>query len=132
MHSTNRKLCPAVTLANSGTTYVYDSTSTHETGYTAAPGTQRGKRVGYALKGSIKVGNQAVTLKFQMLSGNAGTSADWEDESGGAIALTASTTYPFVWRPQGTDYRCIIVNGGTGPDALVVSVALIPLEEVES
>lgn len=91
------------------------------------PSRERCEYVGYKVTGTIKVGNQAVTLKLYALTGAAGTSADWEVESSGSIALSASTTYPVEWTPLGNDFLLEVLAGAAAPNSLVANLRLIPL-----
>lgn len=89
-----------------------------------APGPNRGALGRALVTGTIKVGNQAVTVLEQMLTGNAGTSADWETETTGTIAIAASGTQPIEWKPRGADWRLRIDAGATGPDTLIVRLSV--------
>lgn len=111
--------------ANSGTVYPLDSTCRTIAAPTAAPGVYRKHWGGAIVRGTIKNGNQAVTLYEEVLTGNAGTSADWETETGGTISIAASSTTPVEWKPSAPDFRLRLVAGGTAPDSLVCNLEVL-------
>jgi hypothetical protein len=92
-----------------------------------APGPWRGKLVPAIVRYSIKSTTENVTLDEQVLTGVAGTSADWESQGtdGTAQTITAGTTAIREFKPLGHDWRLLITAGATGPTALVVVGELI-------
>lgn len=123
---------PTCSTGNNATSFLVDSTTGFVTAPSATPGPFRGRWATFGVKGTIKVGDQPVTLSLKALTGSAGTSADWETENTGTVVLSASTTYPIRWRPQGADFQASILNGATGPSALIAHLELVPVEEVET
>lgn len=115
--------------ANSGDVYPLDTTCRTIATPAAAPGPYRKQWPNGRVFATIKNGNQAVTVTLELLTGNAGTSADWETDttatSGGVIALVASTTQVISWFPASSDYRIKVTAGGTAPDSLVCDIKVV-------
>lgn len=64
---------------------------------------------------------QNVTLLLEVLTGNAGTAADWEAQGApGTVAVTAGTTATGEFKPLAPDWRIRILAGATAPATLVV------------
>lgn len=74
----------------------------------------------------VRNGDQAVTVKFEIKTGTADTSADWEEDSdapdSGSSTVAASTTVPFEWKPSAPDWRLRILAGADNPSSLVCTV----------
>jgi hypothetical protein len=90
------------------------------------PSTDRWKFAGFGVEGVINVGDQDVTLERCMLSGIAGTSADWKIEPGGYFTLPKSKVFPLRWQPVGNDFRLRVIAGATAPSALITDIKLVP------
>lgn len=110
--------------ADSGTVYPIDSTAIGVATPAAAPGPLRALMEGARVAFVVRNGDQQVTVYQDILTGNAGTSADWETESGGTTVVAASSTQPFEWRPTARDFRVRVVAGANNPDSLVVHVTI--------
>jgi hypothetical protein len=113
---------------------VLDSTHRLHTGTTAsvatgsaylAPGAYRNAWAGAIVKYTVRSTTQGVTALDQILTGNAGTAADWETQgASGTHAVTAGTTTVVEYKPLAADWRLVIQAGATGPSALVVQVSV--------
>ena len=91
-----------------------------------APGLDRGFLAGCIVRFSVLCTGQNVTVLEQILTGNAGTSADWETQgASGTIAVVAGTTQPLEWKPATPDFRLRIDAGATGPTTLVLQIELV-------
>lgn len=115
--------------ANNGTVYPLDSTCGTTQTPAAAPGTHRGRWSGGRVAGTIKNGNQAVTVTLEALTGVAGTSADWETDTtadqAGSFTLAASTTKVINWLPPTPDFRVKVTAGGTAPNSLTNHLMIV-------
>lgn len=81
-----------------------------------APGGKRGAFAGKLLRYTIRCTGQNCTVDEQILSGNAGTNADWEtQETTGNYTLTASTTAVREFKWLNGDARVLVTAGATGP-----------------
>ena len=90
-------------------------------GAALAPGDYRGRlrnaKIGY----SVLCTTQNVTVDEQVLTGNAGTSADWDTQGASPSAtVTAGTEEIAEFRPLAPDWRILITAGATGPATLIV------------
>jgi hypothetical protein len=91
-----------------------------------APGQKRGCFDSKIIRYSIKSTVQGFTLDEQILTGNAGTSADWETQgAAGNLVAVAGTTYPREFKPLAPDHRLLVTAGGTAPTTLLVWGTLI-------
>lgn len=90
-----------------------------------APGNYRNAWAGAIVRYTVKATTQNVTATEQLLTGAAGTSADWETGAAGSHTVTAGTTYNGEWKPQGADWRLKIDAGATGPSAIVVNASVV-------
>lgn len=98
-----------------------------------APGRCRGLFTGMGLRVSIRNGDQQVTSTAQILTGNAGTSADWETQgAAGTRVVALNTTDVFDFLPMAADFRLMIAAGATGPNSLVVMVEIVPMNDFGS
>lgn len=113
---------------------VLDSTRRLHTGSTAslasgsaylAPGVYRNAWAGAIVRYTVKATTQDVTAVDEILTGNAGTSSDWETQASGSRTVTAGTTLPIEFKPLTADWRIRIAGGGTGPSALVVQTSVV-------
>lgn len=120
--------------ANSGYTYVLDSTSRTITPLVASaarkvPGPFRHAYAGGRVRCTIKNGNQDVTANLLLLTNSAATTnSGWEvdatADSSGAITVTASTTKVIDWLPRTPDFALEILAGATTTSALTVTVTI--------
>lgn len=91
-----------------------------------APGPRRGRYDGKIIRYSIKCTSQNCTVDEQILTGSAGTSADWESQgTTGTYTLTAGTTATRDFKPLAADHRILVTAGATGPASLVLRATLI-------
>lgn len=93
------------------------------------PGSLENEFAEFGVEGTIRVGDQNVTLYQESLTGAAGTSSDWEVESGGTITILAGSTLPFYWDPQSNDFRLRVKAGSTAPSTLVCRLRLVARTE---
>ncbi len=85
------------------------------------PGPWRGKFTMAVVRYSILCTGQNVTLAEQVLTGNAGTAADWETQgAAGAATIAAGTTSVREFKPLAPDWRIMITAGATGPTLFTV------------
>lgn len=93
-----------------------------------APGPKRGQFPNWTLKGVCRsVGGSDIAVAMQSRTLNAGTSGDWETDSGGTMTITAGGAgAPFHWHAAGIDFRLLLTAGATGPTSLLVEITLIP------
>ncbi len=120
--------------ANSGYTYVLDSTSRCITPLVASaarkvPGAYRHAWAGGRVRATIKAATQDVTANLLLLTNSAGTTnAAWEvdatADSSGAITVTAGTTKVIDWLPRTPDFALEILAGATAPSALTTTVTI--------
>jgi hypothetical protein len=123
---------------NSQYTILYDSTENFTasayapTAALKAPGSLRGMMRGLRIAGSVKPVTQGITLRFYILTGDAGTNADWELDttaSGtggtGAISVAAGTAQTFSWAPALPDCAVVILAGATAPSDIDAYAQLI-------
>lgn len=120
--------------ANSGYTYVLDSTSRCITPLVASaarkvPGGFRHSWAGGRVRATIKAATQDVTANLLLLTNSAGTTnAAWEvdatADSAGAITVTAGTTKVIDWLPRTPDFAIEILAGATAPSALTTTVTI--------
>ncbi|HYF52981.1 MAG TPA: hypothetical protein VEA41_01845 [Salinarimonas sp.] len=90
------------------------------------PGPLRNRWAGAIIRYTVLCTTQNVTGKEQVLTGQAGTSADWEDQgTAGSYTVTAATTSTREFKPYSGDFRLKFDAGGTGPGALTVKVTVI-------
>lgn len=80
-----------------------------------------------AVKIGVKLGDKAVTLKMEVLTGNAGTSSDWEEDSdapgNGSATVTLSDTTPYEWKPSFPDWRVRILAAADNPSSCIVRLS---------
>lgn len=122
--------------ANSGHSYVYDSTKWNDIPWvagtaSAAPGKSRGQLKGRRVTGTVTPVTQDITLVFEILTNPDGTtSAAWEQDvngpGGGSVAVTAGTTQPYSWLPFTGDHRIRIAAGATAPSAIRTETVMSP------
>jgi hypothetical protein len=97
-----------------------------------APGEGRNRLAGYGFRGTIECAGQPVTAYADVLTGNAGTSADWDIESawpsGIVVSTGAGNGQTLRWIPSGPDFRLRIAAGASGPSGLVVRGYLGPTD----
>ena len=120
--------------ANSGYTYVLDSTSRTITPLVASaarkvPGSFRHSWAGGRVRATVKAATQDVTANLLLLTNSAGTTnAAWEvdatADSAGAITVTAGTTKVIDWLPRTPDYALEILAGASAPSALTTTVTI--------
>jgi hypothetical protein len=120
--------------ANSGYTYVLDSTSRCITPLVASaarkvPGAYRHSWAGGRVRSTIKATTQDVTANLLLLTNSAGTTnAAWEvdatADSAGAITVTAGTTKVIDWLPRTPDFALEILAGASAPSALTTTVTI--------
>lgn len=86
-----------------------------------APGPDRNMWNRAIVELTVKATTQNVTLLLEILTGSAGTSADWEAQgAAGTQTVTAGTTLPVEFKPLAPDWRIRVLAGGTAPSALVI------------
>jgi hypothetical protein len=85
-----------------------------------APGRLRGKYPTPKIAYTVRCTTQNVTFDEQVLTGNAGTSADWETQGTGTGTVTAGTTTVREFRPEAPDWRILITAGATGPATCII------------
>lgn len=87
-----------------------------------APGTFRGRWTKGVVTYSISCTGQNVTVDEQILTGVAGTSADWETQGASPsftqVAAAATTTREFT--PSAADFRLLVSAGATGPTTITI------------
>jgi hypothetical protein len=120
--------------ANSGYTYVMDSTSRTITPLVASaarkvPGPYRHSWAGGRVRATITAATQNVTANLLLLTNSASTAnTAWEvdatADSSGAVAVTAGTTKIIDWLPRTPDYALEILAGATAPSALTTTVTI--------
>ncbi len=120
--------------ANSGYTYVMDSTSRTITPLVASaarkvPGSFRHSWAGGRVRATITAATQNVTANLLLLTNSAGTTnAAWEvdatADSAGAVTVTAGSTKVFDWLPRTPDFALEILAGATAPSALTTTVTI--------
>lgn len=120
--------------ANSGYTYVLDSTSRCITPLVASaarkvPGGFRHSWAGGRVRATILAATQNVTANLLLLTNSAGTTnAAWEvdatADSAGAITCTAGSTKVIDWLPRTPDFALEILAGATAPSALTTTVTI--------
>jgi len=120
--------------ANSQTVMVIDSTyglhlgsqasMNSSTGTYLTPGPYRNMWPRVTVKYTVLATGQNVTAVDQEITGNAGTSADWETVASGSHAVTAGTTLPVTFTPSSGNWRIKIDAGATGPTTLTVHVTV--------
>lgn len=89
-------------------------------GAALAPGSFRGHRRRAMISYSVLCTDQNVTYSEQVLTGNAGTSADWDTQGTGTGTVTAGTETVREFRPLCPDWRLLITAGATGPTTCLV------------
>lgn len=86
-----------------------------------APGSFRGRLRSAKVAYTVKCATNDVTYADQILTGSAGTSADWETQgASGTATVTAGTTSVHEFRPEAPDWRILITAGATGPTTCVI------------
>lgn len=120
---------------NSGLVIPFDSTrGPHGMTYAAiaaggsylAPGSMRGKYRAALIRYTVKTTTQNVTGDEQVLTGVAGTSADWETQgAAGQYTVTAGTTTVREFKPLASDWRLLFTAGATGPATIVVAGVVV-------
>lgn len=115
--------------ANSGFTMLLDSSRRCIQAPTAAaarlaPGSYRSAWSGGRVRGTIKNGNQAITINLLLMTDTSlTTSSAWEvdttAESLGAITVAASATKVIDWLPRTADWAVEAQMGGTATSSLV-------------
>lgn len=126
----------SVAPGNSATVIALDSTygliygsqaSQHaSTGAYLTPGKYRSKWAHPVVKVTAKCTDQNVTVLDQILTGVAGTSADWETQgAAGSHTITAATTSVWEFKPEAADWRLRIDAGATGPTTCALRVSVI-------
>jgi hypothetical protein len=126
--------------ANSQGVILFDSTWWHspDKGWEASqhatagaylpPGPFRGRFSRAIVQGTVRLGaGDNCTLYEQVLTGVAGAFADWETESTGTLTLTAASTTPIEWRPQGPEFRLWLVAGADNPASQTTRLSIIPV-----
>lgn len=121
---------PTVPAAN-GETMLVDSTrrlleAPGTSSSRLAPGSYRHAWAGGRVRGTIKNGDQAITINLLLLSNpTATTNSAWEvdatAESSGAIALTSNTTKVIDWLPRTSDWAIEAAMGATATSSLVTN-----------
>lgn len=112
--------------ADNASVYVLDSTcGTARTSTAPTPGPFRRQWDGCIVRFTVKNGDQAVTVKQNILTGNAGTSSDWTLQDGGSTSVSASTVQEFEWKPSAPDFQLEITAGANNPNSLVVQVTVL-------
>lgn len=107
---------------SSGSQATMDAT----TGAYLTPGRFRNRWDGAIVSVTVKATTNDVTGLDQILTGVAGTSADWETQgTAGTHTVTAGTTAVWEFKPLAADWRVRIDAGATGPSALVVRVRVV-------
>jgi hypothetical protein len=120
--------------ANSGYTYVLDSTSRTITPLVASaarkvPGSFRHAYVGGRVRATVTATTQNVTANLLLLTNSAGTTnAAWEvdatADSAGAVTVTAGSTKVIDWLPRTNDFALEILAGATAPSALTTTCSI--------
>lgn len=128
------KCSPTLPTANQHVV-IFDTTRGCETIANAAsaqaPGDHRRVFAGYRVKGAVACTTQNVTLKLELMTNPAGTTAatafeeDTTATSSGSVTITAGTTSLIDWLPRTGDYRVRVVAGATAPDALTITLMLV-------
>lgn len=91
------------------------------TAATVSPGKDRGALARMVWNYSVLCTGQNVTVLDQVLTGVAGTAADWETQGSGSHVITAGAGATLVeFKPGCPDYRVRVDAGGTGPTTLVM------------
>lgn len=91
-----------------------------------APGTDRGQMTRAVVSVTCQCTTNNVTILYEILTGVAGTSADWEAQgSTGSQTVTAGTTHIFEFKPLAADWRVRVLAGGSAPGALTVKLNAI-------
>lgn len=96
-----------------------------------APGPNRGRWAGAKIMWTANCTTQNVTLDEQIMTGTAGTSADWETQNGssGTHTITAGTTAIGEFKPLAGDFRLLVTAGATGPGALTMKITVVWTED---
>jgi len=128
--------------ANSAFVVVLDSTrglmntqtSVATGGAGLVPGPYRSRWAGAAVRYTALCTTQNETVLEQILTGKAGTAADWETQgAAGSQTVTAGgTTLAREWKPLGHDFRLVVQAGATAPATSVLQVTVIWGEDVGS
>lgn len=86
-----------------------------------APGPWRARFAGAVIKYHILCTTQALTLDEQGLTGNAGTSADWQSQaSGTTVPVAAGTPLPREFTFLGPEGRILLTAGAAAPATCIV------------
>lgn len=115
------KIIPTVTLANNGVTYIFDSTAGLTQTPAATAGTKRGKYVGFRINGALACTTQDTTLRLDYLK----TDGTWDTGVSSTTITAGAARTDFDFLPRSPDYRVVIVNSATGPDALYIQAYLV-------
>ena len=94
-----------------------------------APGKMRGVYAGMKAAMSIRCTGQNVQADWQIKTGNAGTSADWESQGGAGVGVhtvTAGTTFTGEFKPLAPEWRVLLTAGGAGPTTCEVEMHIMP------
>jgi hypothetical protein len=118
MHLDTFKITPpAVSLSNNATNLVFDTTySANTASWTTTASTLRNMFLRHRIAGFVDATTQNVTVRLDYLKAD----STWIT-SVTTQTVTAGTTQPIDWLPGSADWRVVIVNGATGPSALVLS-----------
>ena len=119
---------PTLTVAINGISYLVDSTrGTATAPHATELGPYRGRFQGGRLEGWVKTGDQAVTIAFEIYI-DGGWATCTSAPNSGSYAIPASTDdYEFRWAPPlGSEFRCKLTNGATGPSDLDVGIGWNP------
>jgi hypothetical protein len=117
--------------ANSQTVIVLDSTrqllytpaSIATNAADMAPGSFRAMWQRAVISVTAECTTQDMTMKYEILTGLAGTSADWKEQgASGSQTVTAGTTHVYEFKPLAADWRIRMLAGSDNPDAVVVKV----------
>ncbi len=106
------------------TIYGSQASQNSSTGTYLTPGRYRNGWAKAVVRYTVKCATQNVTTLDQILTGVAGTSADWETEGSGSHTITAGTTTVVSFTPSAADWRVRIDAGATGPTTCVVHVSV--------
>lgn len=90
-----------------------------------APGKDRGRFVKSVIAWSCETTGQNVTVDEQVLTGVAGTSADWVTQGSGTVTITAAaapTQREFT--PGNADSRLLVSAGATGPTTIILRIMM--------
>lgn len=91
-----------------------------------APGPYRGRWSGAVVRFTALSTGQNVTVLGRILTGVAGTAADWETQgAAGTMTITAGTTAVHEWKPLAADFQLLVNAGATGPTTLVLKISVL-------